>query len=107
MPFDGPELVFYVLWAAATVAWLFALRAMVLIARERQNAGNAPEWEQLGMTPPASALVGTAEVSGHPAELSTKAAALLAKQGPNLLGPVKILEQTSSHVAFESLGEPV
>lgn len=107
MDVDGPEILFYVLWAAATFAWLWALKAMLEVTRVARGADNGEELERLGMTTPGNVLAGTTEVTGNAAALSARAATLLAKQGSALLGPVKILERTNTQVTFESLGQPL
>jgi hypothetical protein len=105
MNLELPVVFFYVLAGAALVTWLCALQYLLATMRKRR-ATLDQERELLGATPPDSLLTGTAEVAGQPAELAVKAASVLAKQGLNLLGPVKITEQTDTSVGFEGLNSP-
>jgi hypothetical protein len=101
MKFEPHELFFYGLTIVGVIVWLCALAFM---ARTSQLAKAAADPNLLMDMPPTGNLMfGTAEVAGRPDDLAAKAAAFLAKQGPMALGPLKILEQSTDRVAFESM----
>jgi hypothetical protein len=94
-------LVFYAIAAVAVVVWLIALR--FLLATNRRATVETWADEDDGYSEMGEAAVkGGAEVAGRAAELAAKAAAHLAGPAAMTLGPVKILTQTDSRVAFEA-----
>jgi hypothetical protein len=99
---ETAQIVLIAIAAAGAVVWLIALGFLIASARPRpagvgDEGGLADEW-------PPEWLSGSTEVEGDAAELSTRAASLLAR-GTTFPGvPLKIVEKTDRHVRFERAG---
>lgn len=86
------------IWVAGLA---FVWRATRAIRERDQSAATRFEVEEPS---PAGRLAGEAEVDGRPEDLSTKLAALLAREGLAPFGPVRILSCDSRGLDFETTG---
>jgi hypothetical protein len=104
MNIEPHVIVFYAIAAVEVIVWLAALQFMLVVSRRPKPVReHDQEVLQLAGPVPATLLAGSAEIDGSPSELSVRAAAHLAKQGPLTLGAVKITEQTPDRLVFESM----
>ncbi len=100
---QAAEFVLAGITAVGTVVWVTALRFLIVSARTRpagsagDEGGPADEW-------PTGWLSGGAEVDGDAAELSTRAAALLAKGAALPGASLKIVEKADRLIRFEGTG---
>ena len=100
------ELMLYAISALGALVWLAGLRFLIASAQagrlvSRQTA------EQLEMEEPPTddMIVGSAEVTGQPADLVSRAASLLAGGTASSLGLLKIVDRASDRLTFERAGE--
>lgn len=91
--------------AAAAVAWIAGLATLLRASRERRamTSAGTGRFEIEGEVP-AAAIVGEADVEGDPEGLSIKLAGLLARDGSNAFGPVKIVARDRHELTFEAVG---
>ncbi len=93
------EMLLYAITAVAVVVWIEGLRFLVATVRKEKKGG-----EQFGPADeaaPANIIYGSAEVKGGAAELSQKAAAIMAARS------IKICEKTADAIIFETPKEPI
>ncbi len=102
MDVQTARILVYAIAAVGAVVWLAALRFLASTRRLRSTA--ASRRIELAEATPENVISGGAEVDGTAVELSSKAAAVLARSGSGVLGPLKILERTDEKVAFEGTG---
>jgi hypothetical protein len=95
------EYVLYGITAIGAIVWLFGLEYLIAtIRRDRRT-----DFQEYGLLPPdemrtpGHLIVGAAEVEGQAADLSARAASVLANLG--MSGLLKILERTDDRIVFE------
>jgi hypothetical protein len=88
------EMVLYAITAVAVVVWVEGLRFMV--ATVRKGRKGFEQFANPNDAPPANIICGSAEVDGNTAELSQRAATLLAAKS------VLICERTDESIVFET-----
>ena len=98
--------VLYVITAVGAVVWLCGLIALLSASRSDVVLDDPDVLDRdLGddlASGTSRPITGAAEVEGHPGDLSTRAAAILARMGAS--GMVKIVERTDDRLAFEGTG---
>ena len=102
METETAQFVLIAIAAVGAIVWLISLQFLLSTFRhDRERFKQTAEVVDLGETTP-HMVAGTVEVDGQPAELSVKAAAVLAK---GLAGwtPFKILERTDQRLIFENI----
>lgn len=108
MSAEFAQTVLYAITAVAALVWLIGLRFLLVSFRPTKVADER-DFDRLNRIErqPANVIVGNAEVSGDPAELSAKAAAVLANENifrTRQIGQIRILDQTNELVTFEGAG---
>jgi hypothetical protein len=88
------EMLLYAITAVAVVVWVEGLR--FLVATVRKGKKGSEEFGKLDDPAPANIIFGSAEVKGSAAELSQKAAAVMAARS------IKICEKTDESIVFET-----
>jgi hypothetical protein len=88
------EMVLYAITAVAVLVWVEGLRFMVVTVRRQRK--DLEQFTKLDEPVPANIIYGTADVDGSAAELSQRAAALLAARS------VMIRQRTDDMIAFET-----
>ncbi len=97
MTTSAAEMLLYAITAVAVAAWVAGLEFMV--ATVRRGRKGAAEFAKADDPAPANLIYGSAEVQGNAAELSQRAAAILAAKS------VRISERTDEKIAFETPSE--
>ncbi len=104
MEIETARTVLYVITAIAAVAWVTGLRFLIVSVR-KSGSMDAGAWNgQTDGEAPRGLVVGHAEVEGRPDELSSRTAAMLAREGSWPMEQVKILSRSDGSVVFEGLG---
>jgi hypothetical protein len=106
MDTETAQFVLIAIAAVGAVVWLIGLQFLLsTFRRDRERFPQTPEVAELGDVSP-HLVAGSVEVDGEPADLSVKAAAVLAK---GLAGwtPFKILERTDQRLSFENIASNV
>jgi len=88
------EMVLYAITAVAVVVWIEGLRFLAATVRKGRKAGE--EFAKPDESAPADIIYGSAEVQGRAAELSQRAAAIMAARS------IKICERTDESIVFET-----
>ena len=88
------EMVLYAITAVAVVVWVEGLRFLAATVRKGRKGGE--EFAKPDDPAPANIIYGSAEVQGRAAELSQKAAAVMAARS------IKICEKTDETITFET-----
>ncbi len=88
------EMLLYAITAVAVVAWVEGLRFLTATIRKEKKGGE--EFAKADDPAPANIIFGSAEVQGSAAELSQKAAAVMAARS------IKICEKTDESIVFET-----
>ena len=88
------EMLLYAITALAVVVWVEGLRFLVATVRKGRKGGE--EFGKSDDPAPANIIYGSAEVEGRAAELSQKAAAVMAARS------IKICEKTDESITFET-----
>jgi hypothetical protein len=98
------QVILYIFTAVEAAVWLSALVYLVR-SPSAGRSGVTPNLDDViaGDGLPANVVYGAAEVAGDAADLSKKAAAILAKESLGSLGQLKIEEQTDDTLRFERL----
>jgi hypothetical protein len=98
------EYVLYGITAIGAVVWLLGLEFLIATIR-RDRRTDAQEYGLFAADEartPGKLILGAAEVDGQAAELSARAASVLANVG--MSGLLKILERTDDRIVFEGMG---
>ncbi len=99
------EWVLYAIAAVGVIVWLAGLRFLIASVQARKLAAQrAAEQLELSEPPNENLIYGSAEVTGRPDDLSTRAAAALAGGTAGYVGLLKILERTADRLTFERAG---
>ena len=88
------EMLLYAITAVAVVVWVEGLRFLAATVRKGRKGGE--EFAKADDPAPANIIYGSAEVQGRAAELSQKAAAVMAARS------IKICEKTDESITFET-----
>ncbi len=88
------EMLLYAITAVAVVVWIEGLRFLTATVRKEKKGGE--EFANPDDPAPANIIYGSAEVEGRAAELSQKAAAVMAARS------IKICEKTDESIVFET-----
>ena len=91
------EMLLYAMTAVAVVAWVEGLRFLTATVRKEKKGGQ--EFGKAEDPAPANIIYGSAEVQGRAAELSQRAAAVMAAKS------IKICEKSDESIVFETPGE--
>ena len=91
------EMLLYAMTAVAVVAWVEGLRFLTATVRKEKKGGQ--EFGKADDPAPANIIYGSAEVQGPAAELSQRAAAVMAAKS------IKICEKSDESIVFETPGE--
>jgi hypothetical protein len=98
-----PAIVLFALTAVALIVWVWGFTFLLAAAR----SGTAPsplsaeQFTAEDPEPPRDLIVGSVDVEGEAADLSTRGATVLAQLG--MSGVLKILERTDRRIVFEGL----
>lgn len=105
MSFQTAEIVLYSIAAVELVVWVAAFEFLrhTTLSRRRRAVEMMDRFE-VEDRPGGDLFGGEIEVKGEPAQLASKFASTIAKEGIGLFGPAKVLEVEDRRVAFESLG---
>jgi hypothetical protein len=106
MDIDTAQFVLIAIAASGAVVWLIGLQFLLsTFRRDRERFRQTSDGVDLGQASP-HLVAGSVEVDGEPAELSVKAASVLAK---GLAGwtPFKIRERTDNRLTFENIASNV
>jgi hypothetical protein len=88
------ELLLYAITAVAVVVWVEGLRFLTATIRKEKKGGE--EFAKADDPAPAGVIYGSAELQGRAADLSAKAAAVMAARS------IKICEKTDESIVFET-----
>jgi hypothetical protein len=106
MDLETARLILYGITLVAGLAWLAGLQALASARRGARAASDLAAEQLLSEEEVGEgAVCGVAEVAGRPDELSAKLVPVLIRDASRFLGPVKVVDRTDDHVAFEWAGQ--
>ena len=105
---ETSRLVLIVIGALALAAWMAGFAFVSWVAKGKSRSRfDAVERFTLEELPEGEMLSDLVELNGEAGALSARLAALLARDGLPMYGPVQLTDVTAGRVAFESLGLPM
>ena len=105
---ESASIVLYGVTAIALAVWLSAFEFLRRLGRNQSEAGReATERFTLDAPPEGQVITEGMELKGEPQKLSARLAAVLARDGLSMFGPVQLTTVNYSRVEFESMGSPM